>query len=79
MAPKIPPGFHGIIRIIWFEYEELVDDWVARTTEPRQGRSSTTRPFELAEKYKSCWTTTDYGTQTTAKNTLKGFYGPVFR
>ncbi|CAE7295699.1 unnamed protein product [Symbiodinium natans] len=27
MAPKIPPGFHGIIRIIWFEYEELVDDW----------------------------------------------------
>ena len=26
MTPKIPPGFDGIMS--WFEYEQLVDDWV---------------------------------------------------
>ena len=52
MTPKIPPGFDGIMS--WFEYEQLVDDWVALTTiEPaRQGPSLKTRLTGLAEKYK---------------------------
>ena len=52
MTPKIPPGFDGIMS--WFEYEQLVEDWVALTTiEPaRQGPSLKTRLTGLAEKYK---------------------------
>ena len=52
MTPKIPPGFDGIMS--WFEYEQLVDDWVALTTiEPaRQGPSLKTRLTGLAERYK---------------------------
>ena len=52
MTPKIPPGFDGIMS--WFEYEQLVDDWVALTTiEPaRQGPSLKTRLSGIAEKYK---------------------------
>ena len=52
MTPKIPPGFDGIMS--WFEYEQLVDDWVALTTiEPaRQGPSLKTRLSRIAEKYK---------------------------
>ena len=50
MTPKIPPGFDGIMS--WFEYEQLVEDWVALTTiEPaRQGPSLKTRLTGLAEK-----------------------------
>ena len=52
MTPNIPPGFDGIMS--WFEYEQLVDDWVAlMTIEPaRQGPSLKTRLTGLAEKYK---------------------------
>ena len=43
MTPKIPPGFDGIMS--WFEYEQLVDDWVALTTiEPARQRALVKNP-----------------------------------
>ena len=52
MTPTIPPSFDGVMS--WFEYEQLVDDWVALTTiEPaRRGPLLKTWPTGLAKKNK---------------------------
>ena len=79
MTPKIPPGFDGIMS--WFEYEQLVDDWVALTTiEPaRQGPSLKTRLSGIAEKYKELLDNERLRDPDQGVEYFKRFSSPIFR
>ena len=78
MTPKIPPGFDGIMS--WFEYEQLVDDWVALTAiqAARQRPALKTRLTGLAEKYKQLLENEQLEEPDTGVEYFKRFLRPYF-